>query len=146
MAERPFWQHKRLRDMSDEEWESLCDGCGKCCLIKLEDEDTGRVHHTCVSCHLLDGDTGRCKDYVNRRRHVPDCVSLREVNIPSLRWLPTSCAYRRVARGQDLPEWHPLLTGDPDSVRRAGQSVAGRVISELKVPERDQEDYIVRWV
>lgn len=142
----PFWQRKRLQDMTEAEWESLCDGCGKCCLIKLEDEDTGRVHHTNVACHLLDTDTGRCGDYPARRRHVPDCVSLRTVDILALRWLPTSCAYRRVARGQGLPEWHPLLTGNRESVRRAGQSVAGRVISELQVREEDQEDYIVRWV
>lgn len=146
MAGRPFWLSKRLQDMTRDEWESLCDGCGKCCLIKLEDEDTGRVHHTSVACHLLDGSTGRCRDYTHRRRHVPDCVNLSDVDILSLRWLPSSCAYRRVARGLDLPEWHPLVSGDPDSVRRFGQSVAGRVISELEVPEEDQEDYIVRWV
>ena len=146
MTGSSFWQHKRLQDMTDAEWESLCDGCGKCCLIKLEDEDTGRVHHTNVACHMLDPETGHCRDYPARRRHVPDCVSLRTVDILALRWLPSSCAYRRLARGQKLPEWHPLITGDPESVRRAGHSVAGRVVSELHVREEDQEDYIVRWV
>lgn len=146
MADTPFWRRKRLEDMSDAEWESLCDGCGKCCLIKLEDEDTGRVVHTCVACKLLDPLTARCSDYAGRRRHVPDCISLREVDILSLRWLPATCAYRRLARGQDLPEWHPLLSGDSDSVLRAGHSVRGRVISEVHVPEEDHEDYVVRWV
>ncbi len=146
MGELPFWRRKSLEEMTDAEWESLCDGCGKCCLVKLEDEDSGRVVHTSVACKLLDPTTGRCCDYRDRRKQVPDCISLREVDILSLRWLPTSCAYRRLARGQKLPEWHPLLTGDPESVHRARQSVRGRVISEVHVPEEDHEDYVVRWV
>lgn len=146
MADIPFWRSKRLEDMSDAQWESLCDGCGKCCLIKLEDEDTGRILHTCVACKLLDPETARCSDYADRRQQVPDCVSLREVDILSLRWLPDSCAYGLLARGGELPDWHPLLSGDPDSVHRAGQSVRGRVVSEVHVPADDQEDYVVRWV
>lgn len=146
MADIPFWRRKRLKEMSDTEWESLCDGCGKCCLIKLEDENTGRIVHTCVACKLLDPTTARCSDYDARRFHVPDCISLREVDILSLRWLPDSCAYLRLARGQELPDWHPLLSGDSDSVERAGQSARGRVISEVHVREEDQQDYTVRWV
>lgn len=146
MAGLPFWRSKRLEEMSDAEWESLCDGCGKCCLVKLEDEDTGRIVHTCVSCKLLDPATARCSDYAHRRQHVSDCISLREVDILSLRWLPDSCAYRRLARGEELPDWHPLLSGDPESVHKAEQSVRGRVISEVYVPENDQEDYVVKWI
>lgn len=123
----PFWETKNLAEMTVEEWESLCDGCGRCCLVKLEDEDTERVVYTDFACHMFDGDSCRCRDYPNRQREVPDYLQLTPQNVPELGWLPPSCAYRRLAEGRPLPAWHPLITGDPDSVHRAGASVRGRV-------------------
>ena len=125
-----YWETKPLAAMNREEWEALCDGCGKCCLHKLEDEDTGELAPTNVACRLLDRRTGRCKDYRNRRAHVPDCVRLTPEKLKTIDWLPSTCAYRLLADGQPLPDWHPLETGDPDSVRRAGQSVSGWTVSE----------------
>src|SRR5579864_6135031 len=113
MDEVPFWRRKGLADMTSTEWESLCDGCGRCCLNKLEDEDTGRVYYTDVGCRLLDGTTCRCKDYDNRSEAVDDCVRLSPDNVAELDWLPQSCAYRLVANGRDLYWWHPLVSGDP---------------------------------
>jgi len=125
-----YWETKPLAAMNREEWEALCDGCGKCCLHKLEDEDTGELAPTNVACRLLDRRTGRCKDYRNRRAHVPDCVRLTPEKLKTIDWLPSTCAYRLLADGQPLHDWHPLETGDPDSVRRAGQSVSGWTVSE----------------
>ncbi|WP_426959233.1 YcgN family cysteine cluster protein [Muricoccus radiodurans] len=139
----PFWKAKPLDALTDAEWESLCDGCGRCCLHKLRDEDTERVHFTNVACRLLDTQSCRCKDYPGRQARVPDCVRLTPEDVRDLDWLPPSCAYRLVADGKDLPDWHPLLTGDPDSVHRAGASVRGRA-----VPEREAgplEDHITAW-
>lgn len=116
--------------MNRTEWESLCDGCGKCCIHKLEDEETGELHATNVACRLLDRRSGRCSDYRNRRAHVPECVRLTPAKLETLDWLPDSCAYLRVHRGQGLADWHPLVSGDPDSVHRAGISVRGWTISE----------------
>jgi len=125
-----FWETTRLEDMSRAEWEALCDGCGKCCLHKLEDEETGELVATNVACRLLDRRTGRCSDYRNRRAHIPDCVRLTPAKVRSIDWLPSTCAYRLLDRGEPLPEWHPLLTGDPESVKRAGESVSGWTVSE----------------
>ena len=136
-----FWQEKSLAQMSRHEWESLCDGCGKCCVHKLEDEDTGEMHATNVACRLLDRRSGRCKDYRNRRAYVPDCVRLTPSLIPKLDWLPQSCAYLLLAEGKDLPGWHPLITGDPESVHAAGMSTRGWTVSEDDAG--DMENHIV---
>ncbi|MGZ8362885.1 MAG: YcgN family cysteine cluster protein [Caulobacteraceae bacterium] len=128
--QRPFWETTRLSDMTVPEWESLCDGCGLCCLIRFEDEDTGEIIPTRVSCRLFDDKLCRCKDYANRKTHVPDCIKLTPHNIEALKWMPPSCAYRRLHEGRGLPNWHPLVTGDPESVHAAGVSVRGQTISE----------------
>ena len=130
MSDAPFWETKTLRDMTRTEWESLCDSCGKCCIHKLEDEETGDLMPTNVACKLLDRRSGRCTDYRHRRIHVPECVRLTPEKLDELDWLPSTCAYRLLANGEALPDWHPLITGDPDSVRAAGQSVSGWTISE----------------
>ncbi len=139
----PFWRHTPLDQMTAAQWESLCDGCGKCCLHKLEDADTGEITFTAVACKLLDLHSGRCRHYATRREHVPDCVPLTLQGALALAWLPRTCAYRRLARGDDLPPWHPLLTGDPESVHRAGVSVRGRAVDETHAGPL--EDYVVDW-
>lgn len=136
----PFWMTKSLKEMSPSEWESLCDGCGLCCVIRLEDEVTGDVVPTRVHCRLFDSGACRCRDYEDRHRHVPDCIKLTPGNIDELYWMPASCAYRRLHEGKPLPRWHPLLTGDPESVHRAGASVRGQTISELSLA--DPEDAV----
>ncbi|MHB8529749.1 MAG: YcgN family cysteine cluster protein [Caulobacteraceae bacterium] len=143
MPTRPFWEYKPLAAMSVGEWESLCDGCGLCCLVRLEDEDTGEVTPTRVACRLLDAELCRCTDYQNRRRRVPDCIKLTPHNIDALAWMPASCAYRRLHEGKVLPAWHPLITGDPGSVHAAGVSVRGQTVSEdsLADPE-DAADFL----
>ncbi|NVK17200.1 MAG: YcgN family cysteine cluster protein [Methylocystaceae bacterium] len=140
----PFWKTKKLAEMSLDEWESLCDGCGKCCLHKLEDEDTEEVCYTNVACRLMDKDTCHCTQYQMRTFLVPDCVELLPQNLDNLHWLPSTCAYRLLRDGEGLPNWHPLVTGDPKSTVKAGQSVAGRFINEDEV-DGDLEDYIVHW-
>ncbi|MFC3714447.1 YcgN family cysteine cluster protein [Sphingoaurantiacus capsulatus] len=139
---RPFWREKTLRQMDRAEWESLCDGCGKCCVHKLEDEDTGELMATNVACRLLDRRTGRCKDYRNRRAYVPECVRLTPEKVLDLDWLPSTCAYLLLAEGKDLPDWHPLITGDPESVHAAGQSVRGWTVSEDEVGD-DLENFVI---
>lgn len=144
--ERPFWQRKKLSEMTAAEWESLCDGCGRCCLNKLEDEDTGRTFFTDVACQLLDWSTCRCKDYANRRNKVPDCVRLTWRNVRRIVWLPPTCAYDLLAKGRNLYWWHPLVSGDPQTVHAAGISVRGRVrASEETVPDAELEYCIVNW-
>jgi uncharacterized cysteine cluster protein YcgN (CxxCxxCC family) len=144
--ERPFWQRKSLAEMTRGEWESLCDGCGRCCLNKLEDEDSGRIYFTDVACRLFDEQACRCRDYKNRTASVPDCVKLTPYNVGRIAWLPPTCAYRLLAEGRELYWWHPLVSGDPDSVHAAGVSVRGRVsASESDVPDDKLEDYLVSW-
>jgi len=142
----PFWRRKGLAELTDSEWESLCDGCGRCCLAKLEEEDSGRIFFTDVGCRLLDGTTCRCRDYQHRTEVVSDCVRLRPDNIEEIAWLPPTCAYRLVAEGRDLYWWHPLISGDAETVHSAGVSVRGRVgASEDDVADEELEDRIVNW-
>jgi uncharacterized protein len=139
-----FWVATPLHAMDPEQWESLCDGCAKCCLEKFEDEDTGRIVYSNVACRLLDLQSCRCSDYRARARQVPDCIALEPAVLEDPRWLPETCAYRLVAEGKPLPDWHPLVSGDPGSVRAAGQSVYGRV-----VPEAEADDpllHLIDWI
>ena len=138
MTDRPFWETKTLAQMTPAEWESLCDGCGLCCLVRFEDEDTGEITPTRVHCKLFDADACRCRDYEDRHRHVPDCIKLTPQNVDALGWMPRSCAYRRLNEGKPLPRWHPLITGDRESTHRAGVSVRGQTVSELALD--DPED------
>ena len=142
MSSDRFWERKRLGEMTRGEWESLCDGCGRCCLHKLEDEETGELFPTNVACKLLDRHSARCVDYKNRKTHVPECVRLTPGLLRKLDWLPDTCAYRVLDEGRPLPDWHPLLTGDPESVHRAGISVRGWTVSEADVVG-ELEDYII---
>lgn len=140
---QPFWRTKALDDMSPEEWESLCDGCAKCCLIKLEDVDTGELAYTDVACRLLELDLCRCTDYPNRTVRVPDCLQVTPELARTAGWLPSTCAYRLLAEGKELHWWHPLVSGDPDTVHQAGMSARNRAIHESR--RVDPEDRIVSW-
>ena len=142
-APAPFWKTKSLDAMTDAEWESLCDGCGRCCLHKLRDDDTDVIHYTDVACRLLDIESCNCSDYLRRQRKVPDCVRLTPAALAEIDWLPPSCGYRRVAEGQDLAWWHPLVSGRRDSVHEAGISVRGRAISERQAGPLEQ--HVVDW-
>lgn len=146
MSEVPFWRRKTLAEMTPAEWESVCDGCGRCCLNKLEDEDTGDIYYTDVRCRLLDAKTCRCTNYRKRREIVKDCIALTADNVGDIRWLPPTCGYRLLARGRDLYWWHPLVSGDPETVHAAGISVRGRDgISEEDITLEEYEDRIVTW-
>ncbi|EAM8863957.1 YcgN family cysteine cluster protein [Acinetobacter lwoffii] len=141
-----FWKNYSLAELTQVEWEALCDGCGLCCLIKLEDEDTQEVAYTKVACKLLDCSTARCSNYSDRLQYVPDCIQLTPEKLETIHWLPSSCAYRRVEQGKSLPSWHYLISGSRESVIQARKSAAGRCLSESDIHEDDIEDYIVRWV
>jgi uncharacterized cysteine cluster protein YcgN (CxxCxxCC family) len=125
-----FWETKTLAELDRGQWEALCDGCGKCCIHKLEDEETGELHPTNVACRMLDRRAGQCKDYRNRRAYVPDCVRLTVKNVYTTDWLPSTCAYRLRANGEKLPDWHYLVSGDREAVHRAGESTRGWTVSE----------------
>jgi uncharacterized cysteine cluster protein YcgN (CxxCxxCC family) len=142
----PFWEAKSLAQMTAVEWESLCDGCGKCCLHKLEDEDTGDVAYTRIACSLLDVDSCRCTDYPQRKQRVPGCICLSPAAVSDLHWLPATCAYRLISEGKTLPEWHHLVCGSRKAIHRAGMSVQGRVLSEDYVHPEEWEEQIVHWV
>lgn len=146
MADQVFWRRKTLEQMTAEEWESLCDGCGKCCLHKLEDEDTGEIYYTDVACRYLDSEGCHCQAYDQRKALVPDCVVLKPTDVREFHWLPSTCAYRLISEGRPLPDWHPLVSGDPATVVNAGVSVAGRIRSEDQVAEEDWEECIVHWI
>jgi len=130
-----FWKHKSLAEMNQDEWESLCDGCALCCLHKVQDDDTGEVFYTDIACRLLDLETCRCTDYTNRAKEVVECLVLVADQPEAFQWLPASCAYRRLSKGQDLPDWHPLITGDPGSAHSAGVSIKGFAVSENETTE-----------
>jgi len=140
-----FWRHKSLEQLNADEWERLCDRCGLCCLVKLEDEDTGVVHYTDLACELLDCATATCSDYTCRKARVPHCVTLTPAAVPISHWLPDTCGYRRVHEGRELEPWHPLRSGRPDSAQVAGQGAAGRVIPATQVPEAQWQDRVVHW-
>lgn len=146
MTVAPFWERLALAQMSTEQWESLCDGCGRCCARKLEDSDTGSVKYTRAACRLLDIEACRCTDYPNRSRRVADCVVLNPQTTRAYDWLPRSCAYRRLAEGRGLSWWHPLVSGDPQTVHEAGISVRGQLISEEHVHEDDLPGILVEWL
>jgi uncharacterized protein len=146
VTEQPFWRVKTLEQLDPREWESLCDRCGRCCLVKLEEEDSGEVFYTDVACTLFDAGTCQCANYPKRNEIVSDCVRLTPEAVRSITWLPPTCGYRRVAEGKDLPNWHPLKTGDPDSVRAAGISLHGRDLGrEGEVEIDDLPDRVVDW-
>ena len=141
-----FWQDKSLQELSATEWEALCDGCGRCCLHKLEDEDTGELYFTNVACRLLDLTSCRCRDYARRAEQVPDCLVLTPDSPELFAQLPSTCAYRLRAEGQSLPTWHPLVTGDAESVHEAGVSVRGKVVSEEYIHPEQLPEHLISWV
>lgn len=142
----PFWETKALGEMNREEWESLCDGCGRCCLVKLEDAEDGAVYFTDVACRLLDCHSCRCTDYSGRMAQVPDCIELSPEKMAQIPWLPKTCAYRLLHEGRKLYPWHPLVSGDPASVHRAGISVRGLVVPEGRVKPEELEDHVIHWI
>ena len=144
-TKQPFWR-KPLEEMTGPEWESLCDGCGRCCLVKLEDEDTAEIHFTSIGCKLLDAGSCRCTNYPERQTHVPECIKLTPKAVREITWLPPTCGYRLAKEGKDLMWWHPLVSGSADTVHEAGVSVRGRVAAlEDDVPVDSTPDYVVSW-
>ena len=145
MTADPFWRRKSLAQMTVAEWESLCDGCGLCCLVRFEDEATGEVFPTRVHCKLFDPAACRCSDYPGRKAQVPDCIKLTPHAIKDLAWMPRSCAYRRLHEGRDLAAWHPLVSGDPESVHLAGVSVRGQTVSETALAHPEDALEFAAW-
>ena len=145
MASRPFWETKSLEQMTVPEWESLCDGCGLCCLIRFEDEDTGEIFPTRVHCRLFDSQACACTNYPERKRYVPDCIKLTPHNIETLQWMPLSCAYRRIHEGRGLADWHPLVSGNPESVHEAGVSIRGETFSEDELSDPEEAVQYAAW-
>jgi uncharacterized protein len=139
-----FWKTKKLTEMTTEEWESLCDNCGKCCLHKLEDEDTGKIHFTSVVCNLINLKTCRCTRYSERTRLVPECLDLKQHDFAEFNWLPATCAYRLLSDGKPLPDWHPLVSGTVKSVKEAGVSISSYAMKESEID--DLEDHIIEWL
>ncbi len=138
-----FWKERTLTELSADEWEMLCDGCAKCCLQRLEDEDTGEIFTTNIVCRYLNEEECSCSDYDNRSVNVPDCVSVTPELLQNPYWLPSTCAYRLLAEGKDLPAWHPLVSGNRDSVFDSGNSIRGRVVSETEAD--DPEFHLIQW-
>lgn len=141
---KPFWETKSLAEMTDTEWEALCDGCGRCCIYVLHNEETGDVFETDVGCRLFDAKKRRCTNYANRSTLVSDCVTLTAENVEALHWMPKTCAYRRLANGKTLASWHPLISGDPKSVERAGIAVSANLIPEDQIDDDLLEDRITK--
>jgi len=141
-----FWKTRKLNEMTTEEWESLCDNCGKCCLHKLEDEDTGQIVYTSVACRLIDLNNCRCTRYSERTRLVPECIELKHYNFVELHWLPSTCAYRLINDGNELPAWHPLMTGSSESIKDACISISSYAIKESDVFDEDLEDFVLDWL
>ena len=146
MQSKNFWEYKSLDEMSSQEWESLCDGCARCCMVKLEDEETGSLDYTAVVCRLLDDHSCRCTSYLERHSLVPNCVPLTPSNVLDFKWLPVSCASRRISEGRSLEQWHPLISKRSDSIHEAQISVQDKVVSEASVHENQLEDMIIKWV
>ncbi len=140
----PFWT-RPLGSLTSAEWEALCDGCGRCCTHSFEDSDTGALYATDIACRLLDPESCRCRHYPDRLRHVPECVQMTASAVATYRWLPSTCAYRRLAEGRGLADWHPLVSGDPESVHRAGVSVRGQVVPETRRLLNRWEERILVW-
>lgn len=146
MREKPFWKSKTLHQMNSDEWELLCDGCGRCCLHKLEDEDSGKIHFTDVVCHYLDEEECTCPHYEDRQSYVPDCLNIKPNWGEKFNWLPSTCAYRLIYEGKDLPLWHPLISGDKNSVHLAGISVRGRTYRDNVVANDQLFEHVITWV
>jgi uncharacterized cysteine cluster protein YcgN (CxxCxxCC family) len=141
----PFWKTKTLEEMTPDEWEAVCDGCAKCCLVKLEDEETGDIAYTRLHCRLLDGQTCRCSNYAERKTHVPDCIRLTPKALTEIKWMPDTCAYKLLQKGQPLPPWHHLVCGDRHAIHESGHSVRGQTYNEDDVDEEDLGDWIIDW-
>lgn len=140
-----YWDDKPLSEMTTTEWEALCDGCGRCCLMKLEDEDSGDIYTSDVHCLLLDGTSCRCTDYEHRHEKVKDCIKLTPENVMTITWIPKTCAYRRIAEGKGLAWWHPLISGDPQTVIDAGVSISGRTVAEDSIAPGEWEEHVADW-
>ena len=146
-AQAPFWQRKKLAEMSRDEWESLCDGCGRCCVLKFQDESTGEIHPTAVACRLLDLETCRCTNYEDRLRLVPECIRLDADSVRRYSFLPETCAYRRLDEGRGLAWWHPLVSGTAETVAEAGIGMGGQLLSEQGIhPDEPLAEHVIRWV